>query len=380
VSAIIRKAAYNVLLLAASTAVALLCSEIFLRWFFPVHPPRLISASGDESWIVRNSDGQAIDLIPHFRGRLVSSEFDIAVQLNEHGFRDQAFAAKKAPSATRICVLGDSFTFGYGVEANAAYSRQLAQILQGRGYDVEVYNLGIPGTATVFQYQLMQKFLYLRPDIVILGILATYADKAGNDLIDNLQFVEGHTVPSQLAPASMNNEWPRAEDAPKNRRFAKLVFYRLRSTRRWLLQHSHFYRRIELLIGQEHPSWLGRWQAESSRVRVEQGWMITQEWLLRFQALAQKHNFALVLLHIPFPDFRSDENAQMSRLLKDFAAAHKIGFVDQLLLAMRNNLLQPRDLYFLLDGHWRSRAHRLCAEVLADFLIVHHLSSTPLHD
>jgi hypothetical protein len=266
------------------------------------------------------------------------------------------------------------------VGANEAYSQQLAQILQGRGYEVEVYNLGIPGTATAFQYQLMQKFLYLQPDIVILGILATYADKAGNDLIDNLHFAEGHTVPSQLAPASMNNEFRRADASRENRRLAKLIFYRLRSMRRWLLQHSHFYRRIELMIGQEHPRWLGHWQAESSRVRVEQGWTITQEWLLRFQALVQKQNFALVFLHVPFPDFRSDENAQMNRLLKDFAAAHNIGFVDQLLPAMSNSPLQPRDLYFLLDGHWRPRAHKLCAEVLADFLIKHHLLSTPLHD
>ncbi|MGH7595514.1 MAG: SGNH/GDSL hydrolase family protein, partial [bacterium] len=233
ISAIVRKTTYNVLLLAASTAVALLCSEIFLRLFFPVHPPRLISASGDDSWVLRDTEGEVIGPNPHFRGRLVSSEFDISVQLNEHGFRERAFAVKKASPAIRICVLGDSFTFGYGVEANEAYSQQLAQILPGRGYEVEVYNLGIPGTATAFQYQLMQKFLYLQPDIVILGILAAYADKTGNDLIGNLQFAEGHTIPSQLAPASMNNELRRADEAPQNRRLAKLLFYRLRSMRRW---------------------------------------------------------------------------------------------------------------------------------------------------
>ena len=148
-STLFRKVAYNVLLLAASTAVALLCGEIFLRLFFPVHPPRLVSASGDDSWVLRDTEGEVIGPNPHFRGRLVSSEFDVSIQLNEHGFREQAFAEKKVSPATRICVLGDSFTFGYGVEANEAYSRQLAQILRGRGYDVEVYNLGIPGTATL---------------------------------------------------------------------------------------------------------------------------------------------------------------------------------------------------------------------------------------
>lgn len=102
------KKAHKVVLLAASSVVALLIGELFLRLFFPVNPPRLISASGRDGWILWNAAGEATGLIPGFHGRLVSSEFDVAIQLNEHGFRDHAFAEKRAKAATRICVLGDS--------------------------------------------------------------------------------------------------------------------------------------------------------------------------------------------------------------------------------------------------------------------------------
>jgi hypothetical protein len=169
----------------------------------------------------------------------------------------------------------------------------------------------------------------------------------------------------------------QAGKTPEGRRLEQMLFGQLRSVRRWLLQSSHFYRRLELLIGQEHLRWLGHCQAEANRQRVENGWRITQEWLLRFQALAQQQKFALVLLHMPFPNFCSDENAKMNQPIKELAAAHDFLFVDQLLPTMQSGPWQPRDLYFVLDGHWRARAHQLCAEVLSDFLMTQNLLPSP---
>jgi len=357
--------------------MALLAGEIFLRLFFPIYLPDLVSLSSHEGWYVRSANGEIAGLAPNFRGRFFSSEFDTRIELNERGFRDKFFAAKRA---ARICVLGDSFTFGYGVEADSAYPQQLEKNLQARGYDVEVYNLGVPGTATALQYRIFQNLLDLKPDLVILGILATYADRAGNDLIDNLEFAEknaatdlSQTNPSvrtsMVAPALAN------DNAPLSQKF----FYQFHAGRRWLLKNSQLYRRGEMAIGQEHPRWLGNWQAQASRQRVEKGWVVTQEWLRRFQELARQQQFSFVLLHIPFPDFRSEENWQCYRLLESFSQEQQIVFVDPLLPLLRNRRWQPRDLYFVLDGHWRPRAHRLCAEVLADFLVQKNLLPSSSH-
>jgi hypothetical protein len=113
------------LLLLFSTLVTLLAGELFLRLFFPVNPPRLIVESGPADWILWNEEGEAVGLNPGFRSRLVSSEFDISIQLNEHGFRDQTFVVKRLSSATRICVLGDSHTFGFGVDASEILANAL---------------------------------------------------------------------------------------------------------------------------------------------------------------------------------------------------------------------------------------------------------------
>jgi len=371
---------YNVLLLVISTVAALLLGELISCNFFPVYPPRLISESEHDSWYLYDAAGEIIGLRPDFRGKFVSSEFDISIRINEDGFRDQSFSEKNRHAKTRICVLGDSFTFGYGVEADETYSSIIKKTLFSRGYDAEVYNLGVPATATARQYRLFQNVLHLQPKIVIIGLLATYADKTGNDLIGNLDFSEKNAIPNLDEPASTTHESHHTASRQEDSQAASRLFYQLRLQRQWLLQHSHFYRRFELFKGQEFPSWLGHWQAEASRKKIEKGWQITQEWVLRFQELARQQKFDLVLLHIPFSNFRSVETAKMSRLIKDFAATHHILFVDGLLPAMDNSQLQAQDLYFVLDGHWRPRAHQLCAEVLSDFLIKQNLLSQSFNE
>lgn len=365
----------NFLLLLASTLMALLLGELFLWLFFPVNPPRFIGETGQDSWSVRDAAGEVTGLIPNLRGRFISSEFNVSIQLNNAGFRDQTFTENKTLSATRICILGDSFTFGYGVEAEETYGAQLEKKLRGRGYEIEVDNLGVPATATGFQYGLFQNLPSPQPDIVILGLLATYADKTGNDLIGNLEFAE-----SRAQALAAGNGESSAAQTQETSSFSKTFFYQVRSARRWLLQHSHLQRRLELLIGQQFPRWLGNWQAEATRNRIEKGWALTQEWLLKFQALTKLQNCALVLLRIPFSNFLTEEEARMDRLMKEFTARHDFLLVDGLQPALKKSQLPPRELYFAIDGHWRPIAHQLCAEVLADFLVTKNLLRSPLHE
>ncbi len=51
-------------------------------------------------------------------------------------------------SGASILCLGDSHTFGAGVDASEAYPARLEGLLRERGYDADVVNLGAPGTNT----------------------------------------------------------------------------------------------------------------------------------------------------------------------------------------------------------------------------------------
>lgn len=48
-----------------------------------------------------------------------------SIEINRHGFRDREYSLEKAPDIRRIVVIGDSITFGYGLEAEQRFPEQL---------------------------------------------------------------------------------------------------------------------------------------------------------------------------------------------------------------------------------------------------------------
>jgi lysophospholipase L1-like esterase len=112
----------------------------------------------------------------------------VRVQTNQFGFRDRAFAARKAPGTRRILVLGDSSGFGKGVEEPARFSSVLRAALPPA---VEVYNLALPGCTTRDIAALFERFHVLAPDLVIF-------QAPGNDLDQQLWHLAGGQEPSWL--------------------------------------------------------------------------------------------------------------------------------------------------------------------------------------
>ena len=93
------------------------------------------------------------------------------VRTNADGFRTHEFS----PTTESIVVLGDSQTWGYGVENNETFPAQLEQRV-----DATVFNLGMTGYGTVQQYLALQEHIdTLQPDTVILAIFI-------NDFTENV--------------------------------------------------------------------------------------------------------------------------------------------------------------------------------------------------
>ena len=98
------------------------------------------------------------------RGR----EYAVTMHTNNHGFRDNKdYRYAKRAQVKRVVLIGDSFSFGNGVEEPGRASNLLEMLLGGA---IEVYNLAISN------YGLDQAFLMLRergfayqPDLVLVG-------------------------------------------------------------------------------------------------------------------------------------------------------------------------------------------------------------------
>lgn len=100
--------------------------------------------------------------------------WDLPVITNAHGMRDDPPIENPPDTLRRIVALGDSVTFGFGVQQRQAYPNVLEDILNGGellpGCEFEVLNFGVSGYSTrdealVFEH----KAISMRPDSLLIG-------------------------------------------------------------------------------------------------------------------------------------------------------------------------------------------------------------------
>jgi lysophospholipase L1-like esterase len=93
-------------------------------------------------------------------------------RINAQGFRGEDFDAPDIRRARRIACLGDSFTFGWGVEDGESFPVRLqARLEEGSTRGVwQVLNCGLPGYNTWQQLRLYERVIRPEePDIVVIG-------------------------------------------------------------------------------------------------------------------------------------------------------------------------------------------------------------------
>ena len=93
------------------------------------------------------------------------------VRVNSRGMRGPDVALEKPEGVLRIAVLGDSTTFGYGVEEDETYSSFLQRFLNAAGRRrFEVLNFGVTGYCTRDEaIVLEQRVAEFAPDLIVLG-------------------------------------------------------------------------------------------------------------------------------------------------------------------------------------------------------------------
>lgn len=148
------------LLFLFSVPACLLLAEFGFRMFF-CEPVGLF----------RPSELLGYEMTPGYRGcHKKLSEFDTRIETNSMGLRDREYPPRSA--VPRVLALGDSVTFGFGVEAAESYPELLE--LSSRASSsrpLEVINGGVWG------YNTLQELEYLKagaagyePDVILVGL------------------------------------------------------------------------------------------------------------------------------------------------------------------------------------------------------------------
>src|SRR4030095_324180 len=123
--------------------------------------------------IIGNKDTKKERLIfePGTEVRYTSTEFDWLVKINRLGLREKEFDIDKGDKFRILCI-GDSWTYGWGVNVQDTYPQQLENYLRTKGKNVEVINGGKAGGYTKIYAQQMKRLIpALKPDLVLVGIL-----------------------------------------------------------------------------------------------------------------------------------------------------------------------------------------------------------------
>ena len=156
-----RRGLQRVVLAAGATVLALLLGELVWRAartarYGPTTNPGYVPSDPELGWRYR----------PLARARHRDDGFDVAIEINAQGFRDRPF--ELPADRPRIVALGDSLTFGWGVEAEEGFTSRLEDRL-----GADVLNLGVSGYGTDQELLLWEREgRALRPLVVLLTVCA----------------------------------------------------------------------------------------------------------------------------------------------------------------------------------------------------------------
>lgn len=130
--------------------------------------------------VVRRPPGlpETMELIfpPFSEQHYESADFRYSVYINSIGIRDRELPRERG-NTYRVLAIGDSYTYGWGVDIENTWMRQLEALLRDAGRDIEILNLGKPGVGPPFYSELAEQAIpLLRPDLVLICMLQ------GNDI------------------------------------------------------------------------------------------------------------------------------------------------------------------------------------------------------
>ncbi|MCC6406285.1 MAG: hypothetical protein IT453_03895, partial [Planctomycetes bacterium] len=121
----------------------------------------------------------------------------IRVRINSHSLRGEDFPTAKPAGEKRVLVVGDSLTFGAGVDEDEAFPARLEQSLAAAGAPARVVNAGVNGWACWhYRRWLEARGFELEPDVLVVAVFF------GNDM-------EGPRLLPRIGPAWLENALKR---------------------------------------------------------------------------------------------------------------------------------------------------------------------------
>lgn len=333
----LRRVVANLVLLSGSLVLVLGAIELSLRVLYPP-PARFFYPQ--ESYVFDPEMGHVL------RPAQMAFTHDRPVHTNSLGIRDREIAPASPSGSLRVLALGDSQTFGSGLDLADTWPKQLERMLQAAGpARWEVVNAGIPGTDTWQHEVLLGRLLEtLNPQVVVLALYV-------NDIVPR------HDPRSVDATAQTNTWSKRLAYLLKRSAVMTWTYHRLWVP--WYARQSARESSVEeaVLAGRNDP-------------RAERGWQQVERSLTVMREACDAHRAMLLVVILPRRDQVSGAHAghaynDRARAITRAHGIETIDLLEDLSAAYQRN---GDALFVPWDGHNSTIANEVIATRLAPAL------------
>lgn len=374
-----KQAFKNALLLFAALIFSILLLEVLFRAFAPQITYSAAQQSSPK--IYEKSDYMPFVLKQGAKDRHIGvyGDFNVSIKINSDGLRDYERPVSK--NLKRILVLGDSMTFGFGVEMNETYPKYLESMLNKGTPKYQVFNAGYADSYSIDSYYVYLKnegIKKFNPDIIVLGFFVY------NDITD-IALNEWEKDANNL-PVKITSQYYDV-DGQNRLRSARRVLPLLKNKMvggiyDFLLANSHLFVFVKTTISK----WL--LTSNSNRVfdiqfnpKIGNQWQIDKNLLLAIKNIADKGRIQFIIVVMPV-NFQIDDNLwekyasifgpdKVSRtkpndLLKEFGRKYDITVID--IYDAFHNEYKQKPLFLRIDGHFNPEGHKVAAEEIYKYI------------
>jgi hypothetical protein len=390
----------NSTVLVISCIFAIAICELGARLILPdlpsAHADYLI---GDRELRFRNAPGVEVTVPLEHYGTAYDDpdrKESFKIKISSQGFRSSEIGPK-SDGEFRILMLGDSFTFGYGVENDETISKVLENKLRDAmpGRHVTVINAGVVGYGPWQELLLLkQSGFELKPDLVIMQTFTN------NDIADSLS--KTRTVLKAYIPQIIQRELALEYQS----------YWHVR-LQRWLRVNSAFYQHLVVATGRENllsailerirgvskqpifappPSDLRNPELETELreyyPQIELGWSLFRQDVGSIHASCRERNVRFMAYCIPGMHMIYDpywtlycepagtteiyERGKTLRLMEETFEQSHISFVRT--FDTLSSVPDPLSIYFQFNKHLTRKGCEIVATQLCSRILNEHIS------
>lgn len=322
---------------------------------------------------------QLYELKPGAKLELPAGSRVVTYAINSLGFRDVEFAEQKSPGVFRILALGDSMTFGPGVDLEQTYPKVLERLLnEGNEGRYQVINAGASGYSAYEEVVTWRnRGEALDPDLVIVGFCV-------NDVGDPRRQMDARTLevlgelPDEMIPNPGDEPAVRPVGSPPDQTAVEATKGSLPIPFKGVLrQHSALYRFLvrrydallkKLRIRDPYSGALRRYYRDVDAILSDYStpeWQwLTKHWQ-SFQEISEETGVPWALVLFPWQyQLERDYDGVPQGMLSGRASELGIFVVDPRPVFQQESFT---DLYVDL-AHFSAKGHQLVAEVLQEAL------------